>query len=155
MNTIPERYLIAATKALAFVNEHYPRLSANGWPYRYGERMAPMDPIEVPHIATCLAFIENGPVKLLKSLRGEGSYTGKHSAEHWGARVGFEPYVTNGAFISACLSLELPCKEMLGTPNSATGVRVSEHWKISFRDDSRPRFGRMPPLRAEYVLAGT
>lgn len=69
-------------------------------------------------VATAIAFLRHcEPTKTLNS----DSYSLKHKAEKWGAKNGYESYVTNGALIVAAVYLGFPVAHSTG-PNASIGV---------------------------------
>jgi hypothetical protein len=104
-------------------------------------------------VATSLLFLAGGPVEILpKVMRSchSTSYGWKHDAEHWGRRMGFSPYVSNGAFIVAAEWLGIPSIRYIGVPNIVYALKF-------LRDVQNERFdfgaGEWERQRASRVSA--
>ena len=111
--TIPAPFKRMARRAIAEAHHLRPDLGGFGACAARDGAVNPLDveavhPLDVEQVATCIAFIQRGPVAARKSRGSTSTYGWKHLAERWGGAMGFCGYVTNGAFICACLYLRVP-----------------------------------------------
>jgi len=118
---IPPWLLHRARLAIEEARTAHPRLDRVGWNRRLPRRQQ-AEPFNLHSVATAIGFIESGKVTLLPTPR-RSSYALKHSAERWGERNGFEPYVGNGDFILAALNCGVPLGRAHGA-NCAVALRV-------------------------------
>jgi hypothetical protein len=119
---IPPWWLHSARLAIEEVRTSHPRLDRVGWDRRLPRRLQ-AEPFNHRSVATAIAFIESEEVTRVEIPRGS-SYALKHSAERWGERIGFEPYVGNGDFILAALYCGVPLGKPHGS-NCAVALRVN------------------------------
>ncbi len=121
--SIPLKWLEAASEAIEFAAEKWPLLSRNGWVASAFDKSEPPKPLDVASVATAMAFLRCSGVRILKGFSGRGSYGWKHSAEAWGERIGFAPYVANGDLICAALFLGIPTRQE-GPVNCLLALRM-------------------------------
>jgi hypothetical protein len=131
VTTYPDYLAVLAARAIEQATKEHPRLTRWGWSSPGDDD--PHHPLHPPCVATAIAFILYGPVKIRSRAEpaSRSSYGWKHSAEDWGAGVGMEPYVSNGDFIAAALSLGVPVGPTDG-PNCKVGLKL-------LRDIDHPR----------------
>lgn len=118
--SIPQRWLDQADAAIRNAPAN---LTLGGWD---AEHVSPLDRDQV---ATALAFLACGPVKVLRRVPSRwapSSYGLKHRAERWGRDVGMAPYVSNGSMIAAALHANVPMSQYdRVSPNCWLAVRVT------------------------------
>lgn len=102
--------MVHATYAFADLNCH--GFNAAGF------RVCPRYPEQ---IGTSLAFIDVCQRIELAKMPNINSYALKHIVERWGAANGLEPYVSNGALITAAIWRRLPIKRWPSL-NCAIGI---------------------------------
>jgi hypothetical protein len=121
-------WLQRARLAIEEMRNAHPGLDRVGWNTPHSE------PFNLRSVATAIAFIECGPVARIQIPRGS-SYALKHSAERWGQRIGFEPYVGNGDLILAALHCGVPIGKAHG-PNCSVALRACERRGNRYQDAS-------------------
>jgi hypothetical protein len=110
---IPPWWLHRARLAIEEVGQSHPRLDRVGWNPRLPPRQQ-AEPFNLRSVATGIGYIGSDEVTRVELPSG-WSYGLKHSAERWGERNGFEPYVGNGDFILAALYCGVPLGKAHGS----------------------------------------
>lgn len=118
--SIPVCWLDQADAAIATAPAN---LTLGGWDAE------PASPLDREQVATAIAFLTCGPVKVLRRVPCRwipSSYGLKHQAERWGRAVGMAPYVSNGSMIAAALHARVPIsRKSWSSPNCWLAVRVA------------------------------
>jgi hypothetical protein len=119
---IPPWWLHRAQHAIEDVGRAHARLDRVGW-NRHIPRPPEAEPFNLRSVATAIAYIESDQVTRINIPRGS-SYALKHSAERWGKRMKFEPYVGNGDFILAALHCDVSLGKAHGS-NCAVALHLN------------------------------
>ena len=74
------------------------------------------DPPNEDQVKLCVEWLKNK--KLRKTINNSyTSYHWKHAVEHWAGT-----YISNGAFIKACIDHVIPIKKINGSPNAHVAI---------------------------------